>query len=91
MALAKHKNNSSNTFWEFSSLKGTCFMPCRLDLNILRVLLPSVDSSVWQAISHILSAFDNYDSMKNSADMYAKELLDAKYSLAQKIIDVCGK
>ena len=39
----------------------------------------------------ILSAFENYESIKNSADRYAEELLDAKPSLAQKIIDICGK
>ena len=39
----------------------------------------------------ILNAFENYDSIKDRADIFSKELLDAKPKLAQKIIDVCGK
>ena len=50
-----------------------------------------LETDIEDANETILSAFDNYDSMKSSADIYAKELLDAKYSLAQKIIDICGK
>ena len=50
-----------------------------------------LETDIEDANETILSAFDNYDSMKNSADMYAKDLLDSKYGLAQKIIDICGK
>lgn len=50
-----------------------------------------LESEMEDANDTILSAFENYESIKNSADRYAEELLDAKPSLAQKIIDICGK
>ena len=50
-----------------------------------------LESSMEDTNETILSAFENYESLKNSADMYAEMLLDAKPSLAQKIIDICGK
>ena len=50
-----------------------------------------MESSMEDANETILSAFENYGSIKDNADSYAEKLLDAKSSLAQKIIDVCGK
>ena len=50
-----------------------------------------LESSMEDANETIISAFENYESLKNSADRYAEELMDAKPSLAQKIIDICGK
>lgn len=39
----------------------------------------------------IINAFENYDSIKNSADRYSDEVLASKDILAKKIIDICGK
>ena len=50
-----------------------------------------LEADIENANETILYAFENYDSIKNRADIFAKELLDAKPKLAQKIIDVCGK
>lgn len=50
-----------------------------------------LETDMENANETILKAFEDYDSIKNRADIFAKELLDAKPKLAQKIIDVCGK
>lgn len=39
----------------------------------------------------ILSAFENYDSIKSSADKYSEVVLEAKPVLAKKIVKICGK
>ncbi len=50
-----------------------------------------LETDIENANETILNAFENYDSIKDRADIFSKELLDAKPKLAQKIIDVCGK
>ena len=50
-----------------------------------------LETDMENANETIFQAFENYASMKKSADDYAKLLLDAKPVLAQKIIDICGK
>ena len=49
-----------------------------------------LETDMEEANETILNAFENYDSLKSSAKDYAVLLLDAKPSLAQKIIDICG-
>lgn len=50
-----------------------------------------LESSIEDANKTILSAFDNYDSLKKHSKIYAEDLSNAKSDLAQKIIDICGK
>lgn len=50
-----------------------------------------LESTIEDANETILRAFKEYDSLKENTDKYALELLQTKYDVAQKIIDICGK
>ncbi len=50
-----------------------------------------IETDMEHANGTVLQAFENYDSLKEGADHYAKILLNTKSNLAQRIIDICGK
>ncbi|WP_407379865.1 glycosyltransferase family 1 protein [Methanobrevibacter sp.] len=50
-----------------------------------------LESSIEDANDTILEAFENYDSLKSSANNFSEDLLATKYRIAEKIIYICGK